>query len=350
MRFTEGEEESAIVPARMVYVYRGDTIESIHRGSAVMCDCDGKILYQVGNPDFVTFMRSAAKPFQVIPMIESGAARKFGFTGREIAIMSGSHSGEEEHVSIIAGILDKIGLSQQALQCGVHVPHYYTVKNLIPRPSDIFTSVQNNCSGKHAAMLALCVFKSWPTENYLEFDHPCQKMILKAVADICHYPMEKIGRGIDGCGAPVFAMPLKNMAWGMAQLLSPNTVPKEIAKVYSTISLAMREHPEMVSGEGRFDYQLNKASNGRVLSKSGAEGVQIFGIPEERYGGVVKIEDGARRAVYPATLEFLYQTESLDDRGMEELKEIAVPDILNHKRKSVGKIRCRFEVKKILTK
>ncbi|MCP4632712.1 MAG: asparaginase [candidate division Zixibacteria bacterium] len=330
----------------MVYVYRGDTVESVHRGSAVICDSDGKIILNIGNPDFITFMRSTAKPFQVIPLIESGASRKFGFTSKEIALMAGSHSGESMHEDSVTGILDKLGLSDKDLKCGIHIPHYYKVKNLTPRPSDAFSPLQNNCSGKHAAMLALCKFKSWPTKNYLDYDHPCQKAILKAVASACHYPEEKIGRGYDGCGAPVFALPLRNMAWGMAQLLSPNTVPREIAKVYSSITLAMREHPEMVSGEGRFDYELSNASNGKVISKSGAEGTQAFGIPEKRYGGIVKIDDGATRAVWPATLEILHQAGYLEDESISKLRNLVSPEIIDHNEKVIGKIRCRFQIKR----
>jgi len=332
------------VPNKLVYVYRGDSIESIHRGSAVISDVEGKVLYYIGDVEFYTFLRSAAKPFQVIPMIESGAARKYGFTSREIAIMAGSHSGEEVHTKTIQGILEKIGLSEKNLQCGVHIPHFYTVKGITPRPSDVFTPLQNNCSGKHASMLAFSVFKSWDIENYLDFDHPAQKMILKSVADVCHYPQEKIGRGIDGCGAPVFAMPLRNIAWGMAQLLSPNTVPREIAKVYSTITLAMRENPEMISGEGRFDYELAKASGGKIISKSGAEGVQMFGIPDMRLGGAVKIEDGATRAVRPATIEFLHQAGFLSEEAVADLEKFVSPEILSHHKKPVGRIRARFEI------
>ncbi|MBD3168729.1 MAG: asparaginase [candidate division Zixibacteria bacterium] len=329
----------------MVYVYRGDTIESVHRGSAIICEADGKIVHRVGDPEFFSFMRSAAKPFQVIPVLESGASRKFGFTGKEIALMCGSHSGEDEHVKIVAGILEKIGLTPSSLKCGIQVPLYYRVKKMVPRPSDTFTTLHNNCSGKHAAMLALCVFKSWGTENYLDFDHPCQKMILKAIASACHYPEEKIGRGIDGCGAPVYAMPLKNIARGMAQLLSPNTVPREIAKIYSSITLAMRENPDMVSGEGRFDYQLSTASSGKIISKSGAEGVQMFGMPEQRLGGAVKIEDGATRAVWPATIEFLNMTGHLDKEAIEKLDPIANAPVLDHNQNVVGRMRSRFEVK-----
>jgi L-asparaginase II len=347
IKFTISEEieNPEIPPIKMVYVYRGDSVESIHRGSAVVCDSAGNIKFQVGNPDFVTYNRSAAKPFQVIPLVESGAYRKFGFTSKELAVMAGSHSGEEDHVQTVAGILNKIGLSEINLKCGVHIPHYFKVKNMTPRPSDTFTQIHNNCSGKHASMLAVCVFKSWPVENYLDFDHPCQKMILKSLADACGFPAEKIGRGIDGCGAPVFALPLINMARGMAQLLSPNTVPREIAKVYSTIILAMREHPNMVSGKGRFDYSLSKATRGRIVSKSGAEGLQLFGIPDKRLGGVVKIEDGSQRAIYPATIEFLRLSGFIQDSEISELDMYAHPVVRDHSNKIVGKLRCKFSLK-----
>lgn len=338
----EPESKAKAGPEVMVSVYREQVVESIHRGSAVVVGSEGEIRHQIGDVDFFTFTRSAAKPFQVVPLIESGAARKFGFTNKEIAIMAGSHSGEEEHVQAVAEILDKIGLSESDLKCGVHTPHYYTAKGLTPGAGEIFRPLQHNCSGKHAAMLALSIFKSWEIEGYLGWNHPAQKAILKAVAEVCHFPAEKIGRGIDGCSAPVYALPLRNIAWGFSTLLSPSSVPKETAKAYSTISRAMLEYPEMVSGEDRFDYELMKVLPGKLISKAGAEGVQCVGLVDDRLGVALKIEDGATRAARPATLELLGLMEILRETELGKLERFHSPKVKNWSGLEIGHIKAKF--------
>lgn len=345
LQFEELESNPDAAPEVMVLIYREQVVESIHRGSAVVVDPRGEILHRVGNPDFFAFLRSAAKPFQVIPVVESGAARKFGFTNKEIAIMAGSHSGEEEHVQTVAEILDKIGLSESDLKCGVHKPHFYLAKGLSPQPGESFRPLQHNCSAKHAAMLALAVFKSWNTKDYLDWNHPVQKTILKAIGEVCHYAAEKIGRGIDGCNAPAHALPLKNIAWGFATLLSPSSVPKETAKAYSAIARAMLEYPEMVSGEGRFDYQLMKAVPGKLISKAGAEGVQCAGLVESRLGVAVKIEDGATRAVRPATVELLRQMEVLGEEELQGLGRFYSPKIKNWSDLEIGHVKAKFSLR-----
>jgi L-asparaginase II len=345
LKFQEEESKPQAGPEVMVLIYRDQVVESVHRGSAVVVDSQGEVLHRVGEVDFFAFLRSAAKPFQVIPLIESGAARKFGFTNKEIAIMAGSHSGEEVHVQTVSEILDKVGLSESDLKCGVHTPHYYTAKGLTPGPGEIFRPLQHNCSGKHASMLALAAFKSWDTSGYLDWNHPVQKTILKAIAEICHFPAEKIGRGIDGCNAPVHALPLKNIAWGFATLLSPSAVPKETAKAYSTIARAMLEYPEMVSGEERFDYELMKALPGKLISKAGAEGVQCAGLVESRLGVALKIEDGATRAVRPATVELLRQIGVLGEQELGPLSRFYSPKIKNWSDLEVGHVRAKFSLK-----
>jgi len=338
----EAESKAEVGPKVMVLVYREQVVESIHRGCAVVVDSEGKIHHQIGDVDFFTFLRSAAKPFQVVPLIESGAARKFGFSNKEIAIMAGSHSGEEQHVQTVAEILDKIGLSESDLQCGAHIPHYYVAKGLTPGAGEVFRPLQHNCSGKHAAMLALSIFKSWEIKGYLDWNHPAQKTILNAIADVCHFPAEKIGRGIDGCNAPVHALPLKNIAWGFATLLSPSSVPKETAKAYSTITRAMLEYPEMVSGEERFDYEPMKMLPGKLISKAGAEGLQCVGLVDSRLGVALKIEDGATRAVRPATLELLRQMEVLGEEELQKLERFYSPKIENWSGHQIGHIKPKF--------
>jgi L-asparaginase II len=331
---------------RVVNVYRGDIIESSHCGHFAVVDADGKMLYQLGDPQMVTYLRSSAKPFQTIPLVESGAAAHFKFTSQEIAIISGSHNGQSQHIAVVNSILEKIGLSEADLKCGVHIPHYYTANKIKPKPDEEFSQLQHNCSGKHAGMLALCVFKNLPTENYLDPEHPVQKLITEAIGYICDYPVEKIGIGIDGCSAPVHALPIYNMALGFARFVTPHSVPRDKSKVYSTIYQAMLEHPDMVAGTGRYDYDLMVNCQEKLIAKSGAEGLHCIGLIERGWGIAAKISDGARRALYPFSLEILKQLGLVTSNELTKLKPYQREIIYNWNDKEVGYIKAEFEIER----
>jgi len=330
----------------VVNVYRGGVLESVHYGNLVLVNSEGRILYQLGDPYLETFLRSSAKPFQTIPLIESGAAHRFKFSPKEIAIISGSHSGEPEHVEIVSEILKKIGLTPEHLQCGSHIPHYYRAKKLTPEPGSTFSNLQHNCSGKHAGMLALCVFKNLPLDNYLDPDHPVQHQITEAIAYICDYPKEKIEIGIDGCSAPVHAMPLYNMAYGFARFVSPHSLPSSKAKIYSMINRAMMDHPDVVAGEMRYDTELMTTCREKLIAKAGAEGLHCIGFAERGWGMVVKISDGAIRALYPFSVEALRQLGVITGSELEKLESFHRDIIYNWSKVEVGRIEARFELRK----
>src|SRR3990172_967488 len=189
------------MPEILAKVYRGDTVESVHYGSVAVVDSKGRLIYSAGDPKFFTYLRSSAKPFQTIPVIESGTAENFDFSTKELAIVSGSHNGEKIHVDTVKKILKKVGLSEKYLKCGTHTPLYYTAKNITPKSTQKFSVLQHNCSGKHSGMLAVSKYKSFNPRNYIDPEHPVQRMILKAVAEVCDYPENKIKIGIDGCSA-----------------------------------------------------------------------------------------------------------------------------------------------------
>ena len=323
-------------------VYRGQTIESIHWGSAAVVNSDGQLKYHIGNPHLYTFFRSTAKPFQAIPVVESGAARRFEFTSSELAIMAGSHSGEDYHIQTVKTILDKIGLNESNLKCGSHPPIRYSTFNIPPESGRIFTPVEHNCSGKHAGMLAVAVHKGLSVEDYLSPTHPVQEMITQTIAEICRYPEDKIAVATDGCSAPAHAMPLFNMALGYARLIAPNSVPKEKAKAYSTISMAMMEHPEMVSGSGRFDLAVVTSPGEGIISKGGAEAVTCFAFVNRNMGAAVKITDGGSRAMHPVGVEFLYKLGARIKN--EALNNFHRPQIKNWRDAEVGFIEPGFEI------
>ncbi len=326
-------------------VFRGQTIESIHWGSIAVVDADGRLRYRVGDPYLTTFLRSSSKPFQAVAVVESGAARKFEFTPKELAIIAGSHSGEPAHLETVAGILEKIGLNESHLQCGVHLPHRFPAMKQTPAPGQTFTPIEHNCSGKHAGMLAIAVYKNLPLEDYLSPDHPVQQLITKVISEICKYPEDKIGLGIDGCSAPNHAMPLYNMAWGFARLVTPNAVPKEQAKSYSAVSRAMIEYPDMVGGTGRFDTVAAMSPGETILSKAGAEAVQCFAFPERHIGTAIKITDGFPRALYPVAIEFLYKF-GVRTRT-DAFNEFHRPITKNWREIEVGHIEPGFEIEEV---
>lgn len=331
----------------VVNTYRNGTIESTHFGNLAVVNADGQLLYSVGDPQAITFMRSSAKPLQAVALVESGAYRKFGFSSSHLAVMCASHSGEERHAQAVAEILARVGLGPEHLKCGVHVPLYYTTNNITP-PADLKLSPLNhNCSGKHAGMLALCVFHDYPVESYLDYGNPVQKTITENIAYICKYPREKIALAVDGCSAPVHALPLYNMAYGYARFVSPNSVPVNKAKVYSTIYRAMMENPEMVGGIGRYDTALMNVCHGKVLAKIGAEAMHCVGIVEKGMAMAAKISDGARRAIFPFSLEAIRQLGVIDDVQMESLKEFHTTILRNYRDIEIGYLKPEFELVKI---
>lgn len=328
-------------------VWRGNTVESVHCGSVAVVNSKGKLIYSFGDPYFVTYLRSSAKPFQVIPLIVSSAAKEFGLSQREIAIIAGSHNGQKIHTDTVKNILKKIGLSEKNLQCGVHIPHYYTANNIIPPPGKKFTQVNHNCSGKHAGMLGLCVFFGWDIKNYRDPNHPAQKMILKAISEICQYPEKKIGIGIDGCGVPVHSMPLYNMALGFSNLVNCSSKDDNTAKAYKLIVDSMKKYPEMVSGEGRLDLSLAMASKNNILAKAGGEALSCSGVLNKGWGVAVKIADGGQRAIGPAVIETLKQMGLLNKKQIGRMNKFSHPIIKNFRGDEVGYVRAEFELKRM---
>ena len=329
----------------LVKVYRKDTIESIHPGAIVVVDSSGKLLYSVGDPNFVTFLRSSAKPLQALVVVESGAAEAFGLTQQEIAIISGSHNGEKKHVRIVRNILKKIGLNKNYLQCGTHVPHYYTALGITP-PKKRFSSLQHNCSGKHAGMLAVCVYEGWSLKNYLNPRHPVQRLILKKISELCECPERRIKIGIEGCGAPTFALPLKKMAIGFSKLKSFRSKNQLTSQSLQVLADSMWRYPEMVSGRGRLDYQLALASKGNILAKAGAEALHCAVILDRGYGLSVKILDGSRRALAPASIEVYRQLGVLNQRQIRDLGDYVSPSLYTHQGKKVGFLKADFKLRR----
>lgn len=338
------------MPASLVEVWRGPIVESRHRGHLTAVDGTGETITALGLPETVTYVRSSGKPFQAIPVIVSGAAQRFGFTEQEVAIACGSHSGESIHVDTVKSILGKIGLDESALKCGVHEPFSAEVARELARNQKPPNALQNNCSGKHAAMLALAVHVGAPTGSYDDWRNPVQQAIAKTVADFSDIPLDHIAIGVDGCGVPVFGVPVRAMALMYARLVSPpESFDDATRTACQRIIKAMIDFPEMVGGtKDRLDTELIKAGRGRLISKIGAEGVYTVGVlPSGEWpnglGLALKIEDGDdHRARPPAVIETLKQLNVLTKSELSALASYAPTIITNRRGERVGEARAAF--------
>ena len=338
--------------ASLVEAWRGPIVESRHRGHLIAVDARGKTVASLGAPETVTYVRSSGKPFQALPLVLSGAADRFGFTEQEIAIACGSHSGEAIHVETVRTMLGKVGLDESALRCGAHVPFSVEVARELARKGQSPSALQNNCSGKHAGMLALARHVGAPTESYDDRDNPVQQAIAKTVSDFSDVSLDSMAIGIDGCGVPVFGIPVRAMALMYARLVAPpETFDAATRSACERIVQAMIAYPEMVGGsKDRLDTELIRAGRGRLISKIGAEGVYTVGVlPSEQWpkglGLAVKIEDGDdQRARPPAVIEALRQLHVLSDNDLSALSAYAPMLITNRRGERVGEVRAAFSL------
>jgi len=259
--------------------YRGAVLESRHRVHVAVVDASGKLVAQAGNPDLVTFWRSAAKPFQALPLVEDGVVERFGLTRQDLALACASHSSERGQVALVREFLQRVGCAERDLMCGPHRPLADAVARDYETRAVHLTAVYSNCSGKHTGMLGLAKHHGWPTEFYARVEHPVQQRCLKSVAEYTDVSAKEIGVAVDGCGVACFALPLRNMALAYTRIPSP-------------ILESMVVHPELIAGEGRPCTEMMRAHPGRVVAKVGAEGVYSASLIREELGVTLKVEDG----------------------------------------------------------
>jgi L-asparaginase II len=322
-----------------IEITRGALVESVHRAHAVVVDDAGQVLYAAGDPERVTFLRSSAKPLQALAMVESGAAAAFGFTDREVAVMCASHAGEPFHVTAVQSILQKIGLDESALACGIHPPGHGPSAAALIRAGESPRKIHNNCSGKHASMLTLCQHKGWQIEGYTAPDHPVQVRLRRVLAEVAGMEPEDVYVAVDGCNAPVFALPLHNIARAFATLARPIAVSPERAAAAARISQAMRAHPEMVDGTGGFTTDLMTVAGDNVVSKSGAEALFCAGALAQGWGIAAKIEDGTARAHPVLVPQLLAELSVISSDQRDRLRELHTAVVLNTAGTSVGEVR-----------
>lgn len=344
---------------------RGETVESVHDGAVAVVDVYGNLLAWFGDPEAITFLRSTAKPFQALPFIQHGGHEFFGLTQKEIALICASHSGTDDHAATAASIQAKTGVKEADLMCGVHEPMDADTAAALRERKETLTPNRHNCSGKHSGMLAYVKMKQSSGEAvpadlaYIDYEHPIQKEILNAFAEMCGLPVEAVALGVDGCSAPNFAVPLRNAALAFARLSDPETAgvqPPERARACHTISAAMMAHPEMVGGPGRFDTCLMQLTAGRMVSKGGAEAFQGIGLMPGALGpgspavGIaLKVADGdSRHLVRSAVaLEVMRQLGALSSDEMDRLCDFGPrSQRFNWRKVSVGEAYPTFKLHK----
>ena len=327
-------------------------MESVHAIAACASDARGSVLCAIGDIDAPVFLRSTAKPFIAAAAIAAGAAERFGLEQREIAVMSASHAGQPFHVEAVRSILQKTGMDESALQCGVHAPYNAQAAHDLEAAGVQPTALHNNCSGKHAGILALCKILGADPATYLEPANPAQQRILEMCARMSDQRVEDFPLGVDGCGIPVYATPLRNAALSFARLASLEGISESDARALRTVRDAMVAYPECVSGTGEFDARLMEAGAGMLACKAGAEGVHGAALIDAGVGLVVKVGDGAARGRGPAVLSILRALELLPEAALTKLADLERPIVYNRAGRAVGEVRAAriFAIEKASTR
>lgn len=327
-----------------VDVTRGGYVESVHRVAACAVDAAGAVIERAGEIDSPVFLRSAAKPFIAATAIEAGVRERFDLEPREIAVMAASHSGQPFHVRAVLSILQKIGMDVSALQCGIQTPYDETAAKALADAGEEPTALHNNCSGKHAGILALCLAIGADPTTYLSAQNPAQRRILEFCARLSDDDASSWPVGVDGCGIPVYATSLRNAATSWARLATLSGIGAQDARALRIVRDAMLAHPEYVAGTGQFDTQLIIVGDGNIVSKAGAEGVHGVAAISQGYGFVSKVLDGASRARGPSSISVLRRMGVLGERQAGALVRFARPPVYNRAGKIVGEIVSRDRV------
>ncbi|HET9941510.1 MAG TPA: asparaginase [Candidatus Eisenbacteria bacterium] len=322
----------------LVHVLRDERVESIHRGHVAVVDARGRLLAFTGEPKALVFPRSAFKPFQALPLVESGAFAKSGLASDALALIAGSHSGTDRHAALARTILRAAGVDESMLQCGVHPPYDEATAERLRRAHEEPTPVRHNCSGKHAGMMLFARYLGAPVETYADPSHPVQQHIFDRFASLLGEPWTDPEPAIDGCSAPTPRMPLDTLARAFALLASGQDSGGAPLPALAAIRDAMQEHPELVAGPGRLDALLMRATPSAV-AKAGAEAVHAIGLVDIGVGIAVKVEDGSRRALGPAVVSVLEALGVLGDAERRALAQHAGEPLRNAAGLEVGSIR-----------
>ncbi len=323
----------------LVEVLRGEVVESFHRGVVCVVDGNNKILFSLGDINQLCYPRSAMKFIQHIPLLESGAVSKFGFTLKEIAVMCGSHNAEKMHLDTVSSILSKIGLSETSLKCGAHYPmlndDLVNMYQQDKKPTDLY----NNCSGKHAGFLAYCVYNGLDTSDYLNPNHPLQQHIKKVCAEMYEVSEESMQYAIDGCSAPVYSVSVLHQAIGYKNLCVSTKFGEARKYACQTIIEAVSTFPEMVAGSNRYCTDMMRICGDEIVGKTGAEGIYCMSVYNKEIGICIKIDDGKMLPQYNVAQAIIDSLSLFSSEKLAPLQKYLQEDILNWNQLKTGELR-----------
>lgn len=334
-------------PPVLARVFRGPHVESVHRGNLAVCDEAGRVRQSCGDADLPVYARSAAKPFQAMPLLLAGGDKRFRLGDAELALVCASHGGEPAHVRLARELLRRGGFSSADLRCGAHAPMHEGSARALLRRGELPTVLHNNCSGKHAGMLLACRALGFPSDDYTDPAHPLQRRIRTLLARYAGVAEGRIGVAVDGCHLPVFRLPLSALATAYARLVA-GRLPGEdgpAAAARARLVRAMTRRPDMVAGTGRFTTDFMARGRGAWIGKEGAEGVYAVAVRPRRRGEkavglAFKIEDGSARPRDAVTLATLDRLGLLPLEIRRALAPYAEPVVVNARGVEVGRIEA----------
>jgi len=325
----------------LVFEYRGGHLENVHYGHVCGVDETGRTAYQSGDPEWVTFMRSAAKPIQAIPFFLEGFDEKFGFTPEEQAIMMASHRALPYHVEALEGMMTKLGLDENVLVCKPTYPLDADARDTLVGDHKPQRRIYHNCSGKHLGVLAYCKGMGYSLDEYYAADHPAQVRILEIASVLSECPVQEIQIGTDGCGFPVFGMPLRNMAIAFLKLACPDLIEDaKLREAVQKVTALMNAYPRMISAEYLICPNLLMDDN--IVAKGGAKGIYCFGLKKERLAFALKVTDGSEDEWPIAVASILEQIGYDNQATIDRMYHIGPPAIRNDNGLVIGENRSVF--------
>ena len=323
-------------------VYRGKLVESEHKALCLVKNISNNDILPTNENNQLVYPRSAIKIFQAIPFINSNAQILFNLNKKNIAISCSSHSGEPQHIYVLNKWLKKINLNIEQLKCGIHNPlDEHSSNNLLisgEKPSQL----HNNCSGKHLGIISGCLANKMKINNYIDFNHPYQKLIRDTLENFMEFKIQKKYIGIDGCQLPQYAFPCSNIATSMVNLIKTKESKNKYSISIKKILSAINEFPLLIGGRNRFDSDVIKSTKGRIFCKGGAEGVFLFADFNKKIGGVIKILDGNNRAIPSIAMKIFLKLKLLSKNESKELNNWTIQKLFNHANKQVGKITAEL--------
>ncbi|WP_340150906.1 asparaginase [uncultured Sneathiella sp.] len=325
-------------PPFTVNVSRGDMVESRHQVVAAISDSSGKLIKSWGQVDSPVYLRSAIKPLQALPLIESGAADALNVSEKELSLACASHTGEPIHVEAVKGWLGRIGLDISDLECGRQWPTYDPAARALAAAGQEPTAAHNNCSGKHSGFLSTALHLKEPLKGYINRDHPVQKRIVAVLEEFTDLDLSDAPVGIDGCSIPTIGIPLQSAALAFARFADPSKMSADRASACRRLQQAIVKYPEMIAGSDRLCTALDGAAKGRIIAKFGAEAVYLAALPEAGIGIAIKALDGTTRAAEAALGAILEDLGVLDDAIHQAVDPYIRPVLRNRNDMAIGDI------------